>query len=225
MSALDTGSIPLPRRLQDGLQRIAAVLRADEWGVTEGLGLNPTQLHLLTYLAGRGAGGMRVKAIAAHLGVSQPTATDSIAALERKGLIEKRPDPADARAVAVRATAAGRNLVRLAGRAVTLTGQALEGLAEADQAALLVLIVKVIRALQQAGAVPVQRSCVGCAHFRPHVHRDGRRPHHCAFVDAAFGDRDLRLDCHDHALAEVAAEQANWEVFARPPGPALRGRP
>lgn len=225
MSALEAGSVPLPRRLQDGLQRIAAVLRADEWGVTEGLGLNPTQLHLLTYLAGRGAAGMRVKAIAAHLGVSQPTATDSIAALERKGLIEKRPDPADARAVAVRATAAGRNLVRLAGRAVTLTGQALAGLNEADQAGLLVLIVKVIRALQQAGAVPVQRSCVGCRYFRANVHRDQARPHHCAFVDAAFGDRDLRLDCAEHAPADEAAERANWAAFAGRPGPELRGRP
>ncbi|MER3418788.1 MAG: MarR family transcriptional regulator, partial [Chloroflexota bacterium] len=27
------------------------------------------------------------------------------------------------------------------------------------------------------------------------------RPHHCAFVDAPFGDRSIRLDCPDHAPA------------------------
>ena len=56
-------------------------------------------------------------------------------------------------------------------------------------------------ALQEARAIPVQRMCLTCRHFRPHVHDDPARPHHCAFVDAAFGDAALRLDCADHETA------------------------
>jgi hypothetical protein len=47
--------------------------------------------------------------------------------------------------------------------------------------------------------------CVTCRYFRPHVHSDPERPHHCAFVDAPFGDRALRLDCRDHEAKEEAA--------------------
>jgi hypothetical protein len=40
--------------------------------------------------------------------------------------------------------------------------------------------------------------CATCVFFRPDVHDDPERPHHCAFVDAPFGDRQLRLDCDDY---------------------------
>ncbi len=66
-----------------------------------------TQLQILIFLVGRGKAGMRVKQIAAYLGVSQPTGTDSINALTCKSFVEKLADPSDARAVAVAATAEG----------------------------------------------------------------------------------------------------------------------
>jgi hypothetical protein len=61
--------------------------------------------------------------------------------------------------------------------------------------------------------VPVARACVTCRHFRPFVHGDGDRPHHCAFVRVAFGDRHLRLDCADHVAAPPAEAEAAWERF------------
>jgi len=50
-------------------------------------GLNPTQFAILALLEGR-KDGLNVKEITARLGVSQPTATDSIAALEKKQRLE-----------------------------------------------------------------------------------------------------------------------------------------
>ncbi|WP_245317862.1 helix-turn-helix domain-containing protein [Ensifer sp. 1H6] len=90
-------------------------MRTEAWTAADVIGLNPTQLQILIFLVGRGKAGMRVKQIAAHLGVSQPTATDSINALTRKGFVEKLADPSDARAVAVAATAEGEAAVRRAG--------------------------------------------------------------------------------------------------------------
>jgi hypothetical protein len=40
--------------------------------------------------------------------------------------------------------------------------------------------------------------CVTCACFQPHRHAEAAAPHHCDFVDAAFGDAALRIDCVDH---------------------------
>lgn len=213
MSVFDTSSEPLPRRLRDGLERLASVLRSDQWSAANAVGLNPTQAHVLSFLAGRGEAGLRVKAIAGHLGVTQPTATDSVAALERKGLVSKQADASDARAVAVRVTQAGRDAVRAIGLSSMATDEALAALSPTDQAALLLLVTKLIRSLQLAGALPAQRICVTCRHFRPNAHPGAEAPHHCAFVNAAFGTRDLRLDCGEHEPAEPSVQAATWRAF------------
>ena len=54
----------LPRRLRDGLERIANVLRSDRWRALEKSPLNPTQAQILTFLLGRESKGARVNAIA-----------------------------------------------------------------------------------------------------------------------------------------------------------------
>jgi DNA-binding MarR family transcriptional regulator len=46
--------------------------------------------------------------------VRPPTISRLVKELEAQGLVERRPDPADARGVHVRATAAGRDLLQLA---------------------------------------------------------------------------------------------------------------
>jgi hypothetical protein len=82
---------------------------------------------------------------------------------------------------------------------------------EDDQAALLRVLTKLIRTLQERGRIPTARMCAGCRFFRPYVHDDARRPHHCAFTDSPFGDGELRLDCADH---EPSADPgALWLAF------------
>ena len=106
----------IKRKLVFGFDRLAAALRTDQWSQAGAVGLNPTQILALEYVASRYAQGVRIKNIAEHLGVSQPTATDTIVALERKGLIKKKPDAKDARATSVLVTKQGSaTLTSLAG--------------------------------------------------------------------------------------------------------------
>lgn len=210
---------PLTHRLAEALGRVATALRADAWDAAETRGLNPTQSAVLRHLASR-ATPQRVADLARHLGVRQPTVTDSVGALVRKELAEKVAVPGDARGTGVRITAAGSAAVAgaAAGAAAGATIAALERLAPVDQAALLALLLKTIRALQIAGAIPPQRMCVTCRHFRPHVHADADAPHHCALVDAAFGPRHLRVDCAEHdPAAEVDAAATWWRFDITPP--------
>ncbi len=199
-------------RIREGLSRIATVLRIDDWNRAKAAGINPTQLAILTLLEGRDSG-LGVKEIAAHLGVSQPTATDSINALERKGCLAKRPGESDRRAVRVVPTAEGDALLRTADIGEGLAGQAVGSLDEGEQEDLLLSLVRMIRHLQEADAIPVQRMCVTCRYFAPFAHKDAARPHHCHFVDAAFGQRELRIDCRDHEDADPATRAATREVF------------
>ena len=212
----EPGNTPtLVGRIGDGLSRVATAMRSEAWTAAEAIGLNPTQLQILTFLVARDRSGMRVKQIAAYLGVSQPTTTDSVNALLRKGLVEKRADPNDARALSVAVTLQGEAAIRQAGQLASATEDAIASLSKLEQEDLLMHLVRIIRRLQSAGAIPEQRMCVNCRYFRPHVYDDPKAPHHCAFVDAAFGPAELRVDCSEFESADDADRDAAWRVFNR----------
>ncbi len=200
-------------QITTGLSRMAAFLREEQWRNAETLGLTPTQIAILTYLKRRGAS--RGQSIARQLGVRQPTVSDATEALLRKGLAGKQADPLDRRAVLVALTAEGEALAARLDRAPEALEAALAQLDDGARAGLARQLSSVIRELQESGAIEPQRLCVTCAFFRPHAHKDAAKPHHCAFVDAAFGDAALRLDCDDHDEAESAAKTANWKRFSR----------
>lgn len=197
-------------RIREGLSRIAMAMRIDEWKKAKEIGLNPTQLAILTLLEGR-KDGLNVKEIANHLGVSQPSATDSITALEKKNHLEKRAEHGDRRAVRVHLTPTGLEAFQHDAGS-TLAEQAVACLTDFEQQQLLHTLMKMIRHLQESDAIPVQRMCVNCRYFAPFAHKD-EQPHHCHFVNAAFGQRELRVDCRDHDEADPASRAATWEAF------------
>jgi DNA-binding MarR family transcriptional regulator len=213
MTHFEIHSAALPHRIQQGFERLSVVLRADQWSASHAVGLNPTQAGVLAFLAGRDKVGARVKEIAAHLGVSAPSATDTISALEKKNLVERNPDATDARAVGVRITHDGKAMLKAVGLVGSNTEQALSTFSVSEQADLFLLVVKLIRQLQVAGAISNQRMCVTCTHFRPNFYPGAKHPHHCAFVNAAFETGDLRIDCGDHETADPAVQATTWAAF------------
>ncbi len=219
---MSPGSVSLNKRIRDGLSRVAVAMRSDDWQRAKTAGLNPTQLAILELLAGRPAG-MGVKDIAAFLAVAQPTATDSIAALERKVLVTKRSGGHDGRAVNVAITAQGLSTIQADKARASAAERAVDALTVGEQEDLLLSLIRMIRHLQEIDAIPIQRMCATCRYFAPFAHTDAARPHHCHFVDAAFGQRELRIDCGDHETADPASRAATWDAFRRgsasiPPG-------
>lgn len=93
--------------------------------------------------------------------------------------------------------------------------EAVETLEPAEQAAFLRMLVKIIRAMQQSGDIaPQKKKIATCRYFRPNVHEGASAPHHCAFVDAPFGDRHLRLNWPEQEIAAEETQAANWRRFA-----------
>jgi len=188
---------PLDRRLADGLTRLAAVARQLDWQAAESAGLSPTQADILRFVVNRPEGA-RLTAAAAHAGVRKATASDAVAALERKALVNKYADASDGRAVALKATAKGN---RVAQAWPSSFAPIVAGLSESEQEALLGLVVKMIRQLQQRQLIAPQRTCVTCRHFRENVAPGTATPHYCAFVGAPMAERHLRVDCAEHESA------------------------
>ena len=199
-------------QIAHALSRLAAFWRAAGWQSAGARGLTPTQVDILQHVAARGP--LRGGDLARFLGVTAPTLTDAANALVAKGLAQRCPDPDDRRANRLSLTDAGAGMIAALPDMPDPLRPVIAALPEAERGSLLRGLVQLIRGLQQAEAIPTQRMCVTCRHFRPHAHDDAARPHHCAFVDAAFGDAALRIDCADHGETTAGEGARIWARFA-----------
>ncbi|MFE9578553.1 MarR family winged helix-turn-helix transcriptional regulator [Nocardia sp. NPDC006044] len=93
-----------------------------------------TTLSVLHTLAHKGA--MRISALTVTEQITQPAITQLVSRLARDGLVVRRPDPEDGRAVLVEITAAGARIVRTRHRErVRRFTELVEALTEAERQA------------------------------------------------------------------------------------------
>ena len=192
---------PLASRLAAGLVRVAVTTQND----TVPQGASPTvertiaQQQMLLILARR-AQTYRLTELAAELGMTIQSVVSTSAALAREGLVQMRPSPSYAPdEVRVSLTARGRSAApELTNWADTLLGE-VERLDEPEQRRVLALVTEQIATLQRQGRIPITRICVTCRFFDGYAHPGTPAPHHCWYVDAPFGYRELRLRCPEQS--------------------------
>lgn len=201
------------QQLTAGLTKISVATRQRAWEGGERQGLTPTQGQALIAIYQREPNPVRLAEITEALAVRQPTASVAVRALIEKGLVSRETDAMDSRAVALTLSDAGRTAAIQSMTWSDFLTDSVDELTEEEQAVFQRSIVKMIRAMQEKRQIPVSRMCVTCTFFRPNVHGDPDKPHHCAYVDAAFGDRQLRLNCGDFEPATAELAVANWDRF------------
>jgi DNA-binding MarR family transcriptional regulator len=198
-------------QIAHALGQLGLYLRNTQWRGEEAEALTPTQVGVLTTLHRHGPA--RVQALARQLGTRHATMSEVVSALARRDLVAKERDPDDARAVRIALSRAGAIVAAERDRVPPGLSRALQGLAEDERAAFKRTLATIIRDLQVAGEIAPQRMCVTCRFFQPNRHADQRAPHHCAFVDAPFGDGQLLFDCPDQDPAAEADRQDIWSRF------------
>lgn len=176
-----------------GLERLAGLMRAQQWREPDAHALHPAQRALLELL-GEEPNGWRVGELAQRLGVSAASASDSIAALEARELVRRERDPADGRAVRVHPSRRGRAWLRRSRARGGLGERLLATLAPDELGAFSRSLQLLILQAQREGLASGLRTCAGCEFFRPFEGR-GEAAHFCALVGAPFGDAQLRVDC------------------------------
>lgn len=204
------------RQAVAGLAKIGLVLRNEAWQRRGRTGLTPTQAEILAVLLARDGTGVRLDEIARALSVSGATASESLRILADKRLVVKERAKGDGRSLSVTLTAKGRRAATRATEWPDALLGAVGSLTSEEEAVFVRALQKIVRNLQDEGRIPLARMCGSCTYFRPFVHESQERPHHCAFVDAAFGDPQLRLDCPDHEAADPDAQRRTWMAFAHP---------
>lgn len=195
-----------------GLAKIGMALKSQSWQDAGQHGLTPTQGQILTLLLNDGQMGLRLSDVAKPLGMTAAAASDAVTALVDKGLVQKVRSPQDGRAIVITLTPLGIQVAQQTSGWADFLLSAVGELLPDEQAIFLRGLTKMMRRLQEQEHM-FARMCVTCRFFQPNRHHDRTAPHHCAFVDVAFGDRQLRLDCHDHAPAKLETAQENWQRF------------
>lgn len=111
--------------LSEALMHASRSLRRSSWTALERWQLSPHQARALrTVCAHEGA---RLRDIAARLRIAPRSATEVVDSLEERGLIERKPDPQDRRAVLVLPTEEGRRMQAEAERARAAAAEQLFG--------------------------------------------------------------------------------------------------
>jgi DNA-binding MarR family transcriptional regulator len=127
MATDDTGA-----RVLDELGRLIRALSRVSGGPDEGPPLTASQRLALFELVDQGP--LRLADLAARMGTSPPTASRAVDALGELGLVDRRPDPDDRRAVQLDLTPEGRREVEeRKARVLDAFRPAAETLADADR--------------------------------------------------------------------------------------------
>lgn len=175
------------------MDRLTRLLQAG----THAAGLPPAQWEALRYLARANRFSRSPSALAAFLGATRGTVSQTLIALERKGLVTRRPGPRDRRQVALELTDAGRRLLgadplaRLAEAAAALPEDDAHRLADT-------LAALIVAMLRQRGGRPFG-ACHTCRSFRPHA--PGGAPHRCALLAEPLTEAEAGQVCVEQEAA------------------------
>ncbi|MFV0316003.1 MAG: MarR family winged helix-turn-helix transcriptional regulator [Microthrixaceae bacterium] len=190
------------RRLLAAVERLGRAIRAARQDVATTHGLSLLGLQIID-VVDRG-GVQTVGAIASELDVRQPTISDAVATLEKRGLVTRRSGRSDRRVTEVLLTPRGSSLQAQINTdlAPVLASPELDGdtdpTYEAHRGRALEAVLEEIRRLQRAGVITVNRSCLSCAHYHA---GEGDEPARCMLLDEEMPPAALRVDCPDHLAA------------------------
>jgi DNA-binding MarR family transcriptional regulator len=209
-------SLSLPQALASALRRLAHLAQTSSWDQWAAQRLTPTQRRILDIVASRRES-LTLSALARELGVTPATASDSVGALESKGLVQKRRSDVDGRALALMLTSEGQSSVTALAALPDPLQDAFGALTAAEQEIFYRSAMKMIRGLQETGALPVSRMCVRCRHFEPFRTPESGYPHYCHLATSPLADRHLRLECPEQQAGDTEEQNLLWEKFTSPP--------
>lgn len=189
----------LPGKVVAALDRVARSQRSRRQFVAARHGITPLQADLLLTLALGEPPAPAVGLLARELGVSQPTVTDSLRALERKHLVARHRHAADARRVSVLLTPTGTQLVAELAEGDRELIDTVADLPRSEQEALFERTLGLIARHAERGFISVARTCLTCR-----FHERDAAGHRCSLLNMSIGTADLRVNCPEHEALATA---------------------
>ena len=186
-----------PNRIASLIERLARLMRSSE----HASGLNPAQIEALRYLAACNRFSNSPSALAEYLAVTKGSVSQTIQALERKGLVTKAARKGRGRAVAIALTEAGQAVLsrdpwhRMSDQVMALDRR--------DRAALGESLSAILRGLLAENGRKSFGVCRSCRYFE----RGGGVPGHpdrCGLLKLDLAPGDVDLICAEHRVPAAA---------------------
>jgi DNA-binding MarR family transcriptional regulator len=161
-------------------------------------GLNPAQWEALRYIARANRFSRSPAALAAYLGSTRGTVSQTLITLEQKGLVARTPSARDGRVIELGLTPEGQAMVAddpLNGLAADLTAGA------SDLPQLVAALRATLRETIRRNGGRAFKACETCRHFERG--QGGPTPHRCNLLNAPLSDADGRAICMEHTEGDV----------------------
>jgi len=166
--------------------------------LTQNLGtaeaLNSVQWETLRYFDRANKFSRTPSGLTDYLGVTKGTVSQTINAMERKGLVKKVDVPGNARSVRIELTAKGKK--RLAKNPLLTMIEDLDGLTDNDIQCLNKSLRHVIERSLSRRRGSAFGICKSCSHFEAD-HKEGD-PHRCRLLEVPLKEIDVALICREY---------------------------
>lgn len=188
-------------RTLDLIERLARLIRSARRRHAE---LDPVHWEALRFFGRANRYSRNPTALTRYLAATKGTVSQTIAALERRALLEREPDERDGRSIRLALTTAGRRLIARDPLAV-----ALERLGRTDLAQLEDGLGDLLATVQRANDHRPFGICQRCRHFlRDDAAGERGGPHRCGLTREPLSDNEATLICAEHAPRDGARRAA-----------------
>lgn len=184
-------------KIVDSLEKVAQAFRVLLWNQSKEHALSPLQVQILLYLLRQRPENRKVSALAAEFDMSKATISDTVKTLGQKGLIIREREEKDTRSFVIHLTEKGRQIAETTTEFAREIRTPIRDMPQSDKENLLLSLMDIIRHLNRAGVITVQRMCATCVHYSP---PEAGRPHFCNLLNQELHVSDLRIDCPEHVL-------------------------
>lgn len=182
------------------LERISEAFRVLLWNESKTHGLSPIQVQILIFLFHHSEENRTVGYLAREFNMTKATISDAVKVLDKKSLVAKQHTSSDARSFVIALTTQGRDIARQTAAFAREIQSPIDRLSTDEQNDLLIHLIGIIRHLNKAGVITLERMCFTCAHYRKN-HKG--HEHYCALLNTQLESSALRLDCPEHEKVKV----------------------
>lgn len=160
--------------------------------------LSPIQIQILLFIDNHTEKYLTVNYISDEFNVTKATISDSIKALEKKGVVRKIKNNKDSRSFTLELETEGRIIISDISSYPKELKKIIKQVPSKNQDLLWKELYNIINSLQRVGEINVQRMCNTCTYFSS----NNNQPY-CKFLDKTLESNNLRLDCSEHKVQKI----------------------
>jgi DNA-binding MarR family transcriptional regulator len=180
-------------------EMIAQVVRVLRWNVAKNVSLSPIQIRFLLYLANAPKERCRVSNLAQEFSLTMATVSDAVNTLIKKKLVAKEQSQKDLRVFALRLSGAGNKMARKLCHWADILKATLKNCSKNEKKKAIMLLMNVIKLLQQKGVIEASRMHITCSKYRMDMLPDRKHPHSRTSRNTSFAIDDWAFERADQS--------------------------